>query len=78
MVFNLLEKNETIIGQPIEVSLYVDNNSTEHKSVAATLSAAVIFYTGVIAERIKSDTYTIQAPAGVGTILYRALILMLT
>ena len=78
MVFNLLEKNETIIGQPIEVSLYVDNNSTEHRSVAATLSAAVIFYTGVIAERIKSDTYTIQAPARVGTILYRPLILMLT
>ena len=77
MVFNLLEKSETVIGQPIEVNLYVDNNNTEHRTVAATLSAAVIYYTGVIAERIKSDTYTIQAPAGVGTILYRDLILIL-
>ena len=70
MVFNLLQKNETIIGQPIEVNLYVDNNSTQHRTVAATLSAAVIYYTGVIAEKMKSDTYTIQAPAGVGTIFF--------
>ena len=69
-MFDLLQKNETIIGQPIEVNLYVDNNSTDHRTVAATLSAAVIYYTGVIAERIKSDTYTIQAPAGVGMISF--------
>lgn len=66
MAFNLLEKNDTIIGQPIEVNLYVDNNGSEHRTVAATLNAAVIYYTGVIAQRIKSDTYTIQAPAGAG------------
>ena len=66
MVFNLVDKDNTMIGQQIEVSLYVDNNSSEHRTVAATLSAAVVYYTGVVANRIKSDTYTIQAPAGVG------------
>ena len=66
MVFNLMEKNGTMIGQPIEISLYVDNNGSEHRTVAATLSAAIIYYTGVIAHSIKSDTYTIQTPAGVG------------
>ena len=66
MVFNLLEKKGTMIGQPIEISLYVDNKGSEHRTVAATLSATVIYYTGVIAHWIKSDTYTIQAPAGIG------------
>ena len=67
MVFNLLEKKGTMIGQPIEVSLYADSNGSEHRTVTFTPSAAVINYTGVIAHWIKSDTYTIQAPTGVGT-----------
>lgn len=66
MTFELINRDDTVIGQPIEVVLKVRNKSMDLRNVKATLTGSVIYYTGVPVKSIKSETYNVKVPSGAG------------
>lgn len=64
MSFDLINKEDTMIGQPIEVVLKVHNKSMDLRNVKATLTGSIIYYTGVPVKSIKSETYNVKVPSG--------------
>ena len=62
----MYEKEDTLYGQPFDVVLKVTNNSKEARTVKVTLTATVIYYTGVPVREIKSETYTVDSPPDAG------------
>ena len=68
MKFDLIEKEDTMFGQPFDVTLKVTNANTEPRDVKATLTATVVYYTGVAVKVIKSNSYNIKAPGNSGNL----------
>lgn len=66
MKFDLVEKEDTMMGEPFDVRMMVTNNSKETRNVKVTLTATIVFYTGVPVCQIKSETFTIEAPEASG------------
>ena len=66
MAFDLVEKEAIMMGQPFDVALTAHNKSAEERSVKVTLTATIVFYTGVPVKVVKSETYNVKAPAGSG------------
>lgn len=64
MVFDLVEKDQIMIGEPFDVTVTANNKSEEERTVKVTMTATVVFYTGVPVKVIKKETYNVKAPAG--------------
>ncbi|KAK2155751.1 hypothetical protein LSH36_232g01006 [Paralvinella palmiformis] len=62
MKFDLIEKEDTMFGESFDVTLKVTNDNTDPRDIKATLTATVVYYTGVAVKVIKSETYNIMAP----------------
>ena len=60
MKFDLVEKEDTLVGQPFEVTMKVTNDSTEERTVKCALTAQVVYYTGVVAGVIKKDVFSVK------------------
>ena len=60
MTFKLVEKEDATIGEPIAVTMKVSNSSNTERVVKATLTAQVVYYTGVVAGNIKKESYSIK------------------
>ncbi len=61
MTFDLIERDDIMIGQPFDITLKAHNKSEQERNIKATLTASVMFYTGVTVRTIKSETYAIKA-----------------
>ena len=66
MVFDLIEKDDAMYGEPFDVKMRVTNNSTKERTMKVTMTATVVFYTGVPVRKIKSETYECKCPVGAG------------
>ena len=66
MKFDLIEKEDTMFGESFDVTLKVTNDNTDPRDIKATLTATVVYYTGVAVKVIKSETYNIMAPGNSG------------
>ena len=71
MTFDLIKREDTMFGEPFEVTLKVSNTNTESRDVKSTLTATVVYYTGVPVKKIKSSVYNITAPANSGIYSHR-------
>ena len=62
VVFNLLDLLRVNIGDPFTVTVYIENKSSEIRTIKAILSAGSNFYTGLKANVIKkaSGTFVLQ------------------
>jgi hypothetical protein len=60
MTFDLIDWEDTMIGQPFHVGLKVVNENTLKRTVKVTLTASVVFYNGVMARMIKSESYEVK------------------
>jgi len=60
MTFDLTDWEDTMIGQPFSVVLKVKNDNTLNRTVKVTLTASVVYYNGVMARMIKSESYEVQ------------------
>ncbi len=68
MDFRLIQKEDTQYGQPFDVTMKVLNNSKQARTVNVTLTATVVYYTGVAVRKIKGEKFTVEAPANAGTV----------
>ena len=66
MTFELIEKEEVLIGKPFEVAVKVKNTSTEHRTVKGTVTASVVYYTGVPKCQVKALPFKESLNAGQG------------
>lgn len=64
MEFDLMEKEQIMMGQPFDVKLKVKNNATEKRNVKVTLTATIVYYTGVPVTNIKSELYGAKVDPG--------------
>ncbi|XP_076348254.1 hemocyte protein-glutamine gamma-glutamyltransferase-like [Tachypleus tridentatus] len=53
--FNLLDIEKIKIGQPFHVTVNIENQSGETRTVSAVLSASSIYYTGITGRKIKRE-----------------------
>ncbi|XP_074644522.1 hemocyte protein-glutamine gamma-glutamyltransferase-like [Tubulanus polymorphus] len=60
VAFDLIEKDGILIGEPFEVSLRARNITGDNRTVNVTLTACVVYYTGVIACKIKTQRYNVK------------------
>ena len=55
-----------MFGEPFDVSLKVTNTGKDERNVKLTLTASVIYYTGIPVSKIKTETFTLNAPSKSG------------
>jgi transglutaminase 1 len=61
--FDLIELEKIAFGQPFNVTVQIQNRSTEMRTVTAILSAHSIYYTGVTARRLgRADRQLVLQP----------------
>jgi transglutaminase 1 len=61
--FDLIELDKVAFGQPFNVTIHIQNRSTEMRTVTAILSASSIYYTGVSARRLgRADRQLVLQP----------------
>ncbi|GBL83081.1 Hemocyte protein-glutamine gamma-glutamyltransferase [Araneus ventricosus] len=53
VTFTLLDIEKVLIGQPFQVLVKVENKSDETRTVTSVLSASSVYYTGIIARKVK-------------------------
>ena len=70
MKFDLIEKEQVKLGMPFNVTMKIENDSDEERTIKITLTSSVVFYTGVPAGTIKTEKYTVNAGAKAGTNFY--------
>ncbi|XP_035205154.1 hemocyte protein-glutamine gamma-glutamyltransferase-like [Stegodyphus dumicola] len=60
--FSLKDIDKVMIGQPFQVIVEVENKSDEKRTVTSVLSASSIYYTGIIARKVKRarGTFTLR------------------
>jgi len=63
MTFDLIERDDTQLGQSFDVTLKCNNESTEARTVKITLTASIVYYTGVPVKNIKSQSFSCKCPA---------------
>ncbi|GIY43593.1 hemocyte protein-glutamine gamma-glutamyltransferase [Caerostris extrusa] len=51
--FSLLDIEKVQIGQPFQVIVKVENKSDENRTVTSVLSASSVYYTGILARKVK-------------------------
>lgn len=59
VVIDLLEKEEVLVGKPFDVKLKVRNKSSETRTVKASVTATIVYYTGVPVDTVKSEDLNI-------------------
>jgi transglutaminase 1 len=61
--FDLIELDKIAFGQPFNVTVQIQNRSTEMRTITAILSASSIYYTGVSARRLgRADRQLVLQP----------------
>ncbi|XP_029844835.3 hemocyte protein-glutamine gamma-glutamyltransferase [Ixodes scapularis] len=58
VTLKLQDIESVMIGQPFSVTVSMRNESNEQRTVSAVLSASSVYYTGIIARKIKRDKAT--------------------
>lgn len=55
VVLDLLDIEQVIIGQPFLVTVTLENKSDEKRTIWAVLSASSVYYTGILAAKVKRE-----------------------
>eukprot|EP00918_Siedleckia_nematoides_P033728 GHVU01073272.1.p1 GENE.GHVU01073272.1~~GHVU01073272.1.p1 ORF type:complete len:769 (-),score=118.27 GHVU01073272.1:951-3257(-) len=58
--FELVEKDETMIGEAFDVTLKVKNSSSSERNVKVILTAAIVYYTGVYVTDVKKEVIKVK------------------
>lgn len=60
MTFDLIEKDDIMMGQPFDVSIQCNNTASVDRSLKVTLTASIVFYTGVFVKVVKCETQIVH------------------
>jgi len=73
VIFDLVQMNKIAYGQPFNVSVQIQNRSSEMRTITAILSASSIYYTGVSGRRLgRVDRQLVLQPGQRETLQVRA------
>ncbi|XP_067135706.1 hemocyte protein-glutamine gamma-glutamyltransferase-like [Centruroides vittatus] len=56
VILDLLDIEQVMIGEPFMVTVTLENKSDEHRTVSAVLSASSVYYTGIVAAKVKRES----------------------
>ncbi|XP_014667660.1 PREDICTED: hemocyte protein-glutamine gamma-glutamyltransferase-like isoform X2 [Priapulus caudatus] len=59
VIFTLDDKDDVLIGQPFSIFLKMKNTSKEKRTVEITMHLETTYYTGVVAEKVKTEKFTV-------------------
>ncbi|KAK6174756.1 hypothetical protein SNE40_017973 [Patella caerulea] len=65
--FNLVQQDDVFVGEDFDVILMITNKGKKDRDIHGRLAASTMYYTGVAADRVKTDTFQIRVQAGRST-----------
>lgn len=70
--FDLIDIDKVMVGQPFFVVVKVINRSDFRRTITIALSASSVFYTGILAQKVKRDrqSITLNGHQGKYSLLY--------
>ncbi|XP_050397106.1 annulin [Patella vulgata] len=67
MEFELVEQDDVFVGESFDVILKITNTGTEERYIHGRLGARTMYYTGVSADKVRTDTFQMFVQGGRAT-----------
>ena len=70
VTFKLVDTDQLKMGEDLKIKVKVKNASSEHRTIGLSITLSTMYYTGVTAKKVKSDSYDVQLKAQEGVYLF--------